>query len=301
MKNQLNVKFFETNTPIQNLLKRVWNTLKCVVSILRNETNNRNALMRTYIRLKIKHVFFSKRKRGKERILGFTFHYIDFGNFLYAFEEIMVNKMYYFSADSRNPVIIDCGGNIGIATLFFKTLYPESTITAFEPNSAAYETFAKNIEVNDLKNVTLHNCAIYNSEGTMNFHYDSEDPGALSSSLLENNEPKGFSGVEAVRTVSLSGLINQPVDFLKLDVEGVEDIVIEDLLNNGKLKLVKRICIEYHHHLTPVKPSQYTLSTMLKILEENGFRYHICSFLMPPYINILKDEPQNFLIYAYQN
>ncbi len=32
------------------------------------------------------------------------------------------------------PIILDCGGNQGISTLYFKTLHPDATIHVFEPS-----------------------------------------------------------------------------------------------------------------------------------------------------------------------
>jgi hypothetical protein len=45
-----------------------------------------------------------------------------------------VPKIIIFKTDSRNPIIIDCGANIGVATIYFKRLYPDSRILSFEAN-----------------------------------------------------------------------------------------------------------------------------------------------------------------------
>jgi FkbM family methyltransferase len=43
------------------------------------------------------------------------------------------------------PVIIDCGGNIGLSVLYFKYLFPNSVITVFEPSPPVFEILKENI------------------------------------------------------------------------------------------------------------------------------------------------------------
>jgi hypothetical protein len=60
------------------------------------------------------------------------------------------------------------------------------------------------------------------------------------------------------------------VDLLKLDVEGAEHEVLEDLMSSGSLARVERMAIEYHHHLAP---GDDRLAGFLNRLEASGFTY----------------------------
>ena len=81
---------------------------------------------------------------------------------------------------------------------------------------------------------------------------------------------------------------------MKLDIEGAEDLVIEELSQSGKLKLINEMVIEYHHH---IEPKEDNFSNILKKLENNGFGYQIKSLTQ----TILNRETfQDILIYAYQ-
>src|SRR5262249_17965621 len=55
-------------------------------------------------------------------IAGKQAAYRDFQALLGLFEEIYLRRHYPFRPTRATPLVIDCGANIGIATLFFKTL-----------------------------------------------------------------------------------------------------------------------------------------------------------------------------------
>src|SRR5207248_1704951 len=71
-----------------------------------------------------------------------------------------------------------------------------------------------------------------------------------------------------VPSVQLSSYIEQPVDFLKLNIEGMEGIVLKGI--EPKLYLVKKLHIEYHGNSTN---SENKLEEGLSLLEQHGFRY----------------------------
>ena len=90
----------------------------------------------------------------------------------------------------------------------------------------------------------------------------------------------------------LSGFIEGDVDLLKLDVEGAETRVLQDLAKSGKLVSIRQMVLEYHHNLPGERPD---MSSFLRILEENQFRYQILTF------GALEAVPEGFqdlMIYA---
>src|SRR5690606_31500071 len=143
------------------------------------------------------------------------------------------------------PFIVDCGSNIGMAVHYFKWLYPRAQILAFEAGSGAYGRLVRNIELNELRDVTPHHAALGDREGTIEFFVSPEDPGSLLMSTVEQRMP---GSAERVKSVRLSSYLDRKVDFLKLDVEGAELDVLRDLQRTGKLQLVQQMVIEYHHH-----------------------------------------------------
>jgi FkbM family methyltransferase len=201
------------------------------------------------------------------RLCGFNVSYFRLHQLQYLFNEIFVNEIYRFSAGVENPVIIDCGSNIGISILFFKTMYPRAEIIGFEPDPATFLKLRENIQQNDLTGIVLHQCALSDRDGEIDFFYSSNEPGALTMSTLEERLNGERISVPSRR---LSSFITGPVDLLKIDIEGAEQRVLTELAESGKLRSIRQIHLEYHHHLSP---DVDTLSSTLALLEHAGFGY----------------------------
>jgi Methyltransferase FkbM domain len=76
----------------------------------------------------------------------------------------------------------------------------------------------------------------------------------------------------------LSEFIRSDIDLLKLDVEGAEDAVMDELADSGKLRYVRRLHLEYHHHIAATADK---LSSMLRLIEDSGFGYQLRSIARP--------------------
>ncbi len=63
--------------------------------------------------------------------MGFVVSHFDRGTLNYLYREIFARQPYYFRAASDSPIILDCGANVGMASLYFKWLYPKSRVTSF--------------------------------------------------------------------------------------------------------------------------------------------------------------------------
>lgn len=184
-------------------------------------------------------------------------------SFLYQFKEIFFDESYKFITQKKNPVIYDCGANIGLSCLYFKKLFPECSIQAFEADPDIYRMLQSNLEKNtDMKGVTVNNQAVWIDDKGLDFFQDGADGGSVVHAASN----------KAVRipSVRLKDLIsNRPIDLLKIDIEGAEAEVLLDC--HGSLASVERIFFEYHS-LTG-KPQM--LSEVLKVMTNNGFRYTI--------------------------
>ena len=81
----------------------------------------------------------------EETIFGLNIRGFNYQTILQLFREVFVRHEYYFKTTKRIPVIFDCGANIGMATFFFKWLYPQSEIHVFEPDKATFKLLKWNI------------------------------------------------------------------------------------------------------------------------------------------------------------
>lgn len=196
------------------------------------------------------------------------FSYYDLQNLFY---EVFARQIYAFSTSNPTPFIIDCGSNIGVTLLFLKKMYPQAHIIGFEPGKAAFNVLLKNVKDNGLTDVEVYNKALSNKEGTVSFFVNKGNQGCTRMNMMTSDF--GCTERESIECTRLSHYITKPVDFLKIDVEGAEGLILEDLAQSGKLALVKRMAIEYHHHL--FNNQEDKLATFLKLLEDNNFGYQL--------------------------
>ncbi len=183
--------------------------------------------------------------------------------FRHSYKEIFEEETYKFQSLHTKPYIIDCGSNIGLSIIYFKTIYPEAKIIGFEPDGKIFELLDHNIKSFGYDDVTLHNKGVWISETSLWFHSEGSLGGAI---LDQSGDEKNMVRIDTVR---LREFLDEKIDFLKIDIEGAEMDVLEDC--KDKLSNVENIFVEYHCRVN--EPQR--LSALLEILTEAGFRYYI--------------------------
>jgi hypothetical protein len=124
---------------------------------------------------------------------------------------------------------------------------------------------------NCLNNIVVFPYALGPTEGSIDFYYSARTSGCMKMST----NPSRLDGEKiSVPLRRLSSYVNKPVDLLKLDVEGAEYSILSELAESGKLRLVRRIHLEYHHHTDVAHDN---LSAFLAVLEQHGFGYQIAA------------------------
>lgn len=202
-------------------------------------------------------------------VAGYKVSYLRRKPLEYLYREVFVDTCYNFKCDTPEPVILDCGSNIGMAMLFFKTIYPGAQITCFEPDPATFDVLSKNVSQNGFSGIDLHRCALTGADGETSFYHSEEEIG----SLLMSTHSERLSGTQIqVPSRALSSFIRTDVDLLKLDIEGAEYPVLLEVAEAGKLRQIRYMHIEYHHH---IGSDADVLSATLSLLEREGFGYQI--------------------------
>lgn len=203
-------------------------------------------------------------KPAKIDFLQFKFDVPDALSFIWQFKEIFVEEYYRFDTSSKVPVIYDCGANVGTSCAFFKLIYPQSSIVAFEPNPRIAEYLRSNIKNNLLENIEVIEKAVWIHNDGIELGLDDADSSSIH---LENNKTK----VESIRLKEYL-VKEETVDMLKMDIEGAEIEVLKDCRES--LSNVKNIFVEFHSYAN--EPQR--LSELIDVLESAGFRY----FVMQP-------------------
>lgn len=121
-------------------------------------------------------------------------------------------------------VILDVGANIGQYALYFA--YQGKKVYAFEPMPSMIEKLRQHIAMNHLEDkITLVTKALTSENATLKFSLPkSENSGTASLVLGRSQNTDEIIEVEGVMldTLVASGVIQEPVDLIKIDIEGAE-------------------------------------------------------------------------------
>lgn len=228
-------------------------------------------------------------ERGVIDVCGWKLEYVGPRALARTLTLIIHNRVYdvpYLSEGSR---IIDAGAHLGVSTLWWLRLYPFARGLAFEPDPALFPLLVQNLMCNGAASrVTAVNVALACDEGERTFYTTFSDAGTLTQA--------GWGQPLKVRTARLSTYLDDPVGLLKLNVEGAEWEIIDEL--GEKLSLVEQILIEYHGFWQLPQ----TLHRILERLDSLGFIYILSHFndenrsCVPP---LRIDECYRFFLLIY--
>lgn len=198
------------------------------------------------------------------KFMDYTIKAPDAASLLFLNHELFGLEIYKFKNEKEAPIVIDCGANIGLSVIYFKRLFPKAKVIAFEPDKKIFDYLKFNINSFGFKDVELVNKGLWKEETTLKFFSEGADGGRIADESTNKN-------IIEIETVKLSHYLNNEtqIDFLKLDIEGAETEVLLEC--EAYLSKVKNIFIEYHSF----SQQKQTLSIILNILENNGFRYYI--------------------------
>jgi len=172
--------------------------------------------------------------------------------------------------DYREPFcFIDIGANQGLYSLIAGNNTNCLKVLAFEPVPATAEILSKNIGINNLSGKSeVHVKAISDNNGHHNIYIDLEHSGATSiDQATSKNQSSKIIDIETVDVIYLNKL-NIPKDIdlvIKVDVEGHEKVVIEQLVQANFLHNVNTVYYEYDAKI------QDDMDTIENLLKQNGF------------------------------
>lgn len=238
--------------------------LKNIIGGIKNRNakllnNTYGALNINPIKLKIlKHL--APGEIRKHEMLGGAVYFLNPQEFLHAIKELFILEIYKMNLGAK-PTIIDCGANIGLSVIYLKTRFPDAIIEAYEPDNSNFELLKKNVERFDYNDIHVFKEAIWIENTQLNFASE----GSMSSKI----EDTPTSNANLVQAIRLKDKLNRKIDFLKIDIEGAEYVVLKDIQN--ELHHVENMFLEYHGSFQQNKE----LVEMLKIVSSSGFSFYI--------------------------
>ena len=181
-----------------------------------------------------------RRTPGQIHVPPYRFDYIDALSTWPQWDDIFIHQSLDFACEVAEPRILDCGANIGLASLYFKRRYPHARVTAFEPDPRLAAICRSNLAFSDVvRHVDVKESAVWTTDGTLEFICEGTDSGAIAS--LDQNVEGPVAPVSSVR---LRDWLDEPVDLLKLDIEGAEVPVLRDC--SDRLANVRAMLIDLH-------------------------------------------------------
>ena len=179
----------------------------------------------------------------------------------------------------------DLGANDGrVSKLFalaFERIKVPYIIHCFEPVEALYNETINRMK--QFKNVNIHRLAVSDKNGEAEIYICKNNVGH---SLFKDHD--GLKGrAEKIQTVLFSDWLNKNFDMkefqfnyniIKINIEGAEYYLIEDILKNDLLKKFDIICGDNFKDISKVKEfisfsEKYISDFTLKMIE-NGVRYY---------------------------
>lgn len=199
-----------------------------------------------------------RRQPGLLVVDGKVMRYADLHSLYYQIRQLFGDQLYSFKTDKKDPVILDCGAHVGLASLYFKEHYPAARIRAYEADAAIAALCRANLAAFGASDIEVFEAAVWTHGDGVQFDHSADDGGHVS-------ETQGTRRVPSIRLKSI--LAELPVDFLKLDVEGAEFQLFDDCAD--ELTNISRMVIEVH----AMGAEQAPIGALLSRLERAGFRY----------------------------
>jgi FkbM family methyltransferase len=169
-------------------------------------------------------------------------------------------------SEGNRPVIVDCGGHIGLSAVWLASHFPQAVVYCIEPDITNFKLLQQNTEA--YTNVTPLHGGVWNR--SCRLEISNPLSGSASFRLQEASEPvsdeqsdllRGYTILEILRREEANRLF-----LVKIDIEGAEAEVFQE--STEWLELATMLIIELHDWLMP---GQGTSRNFFKRVAENKF------------------------------
>ena len=212
--------------------------------------------------------------RNRQRVWGSLLEATTFDRYLY----LSLHRSGWMGRDDKEFFerivrpgmhVIDVGANVGLYAALFSRLVGESgRVTAIEPDPLLFKALKTNCSLNGLTNVKLYNVAAGASSGV----------GTFSQSLVNSGDgrmgqvPAGdLRRSMEVRVAPIDEIAaGEPVDFIKIDVQGWEGEVLKGMHQVLTSNPAVQVCFEYWP--SGLRAAGFDPKALLAVVEKYGFQ-----------------------------
>jgi len=165
------------------------------------------------------------------------------------YDAVYTDIMNVLDKEKKDPIIVDVGANIGLTVNYFRD--HAKKIYALEPASENFEALAKAKEFNHWDDVEIFKLALWPKEGEAEMRIYAKNH-TSNSLVFRDPDDRDF---EMVKTTTILKFLDdnkiKHVDFMKLDVEGAEEVILPSPDFIEASKRIDNIIIEFHNSNFP--------------------------------------------------
>ena len=156
---------------------------------------------------------------------------------------IFKDEEYKFQLENFQPkLILDCGGNIGCAAIYFANKYPAAQIYSIEPEKNNFKLLTFNTAFYD--NIHPIKSALWDKETFIRVEDSGYGVASFMTFETTADDPTAFRTTTVSKLLAESGF--DEIDLLKIDIEGAEKEVFAAPDVDDWLSKVKVLTIELH-------------------------------------------------------
>lgn len=164
------------------------------------------------------------------------------------FYQIFIQEDLFLNNEEDISIIIDCGANIGLATLYFRRKYQNARIIAIEPENENYNLLLKNTQ--NYSNVTALKIGVFDKDCDLSVI----DIGEGEASYRVTHKPIKGKVIQTIPCRSIDNLMEEfsidKIDILKMDIEGSEkECLLAPTIE--WLEKTKYLLMEIHENIHP--------------------------------------------------
>lgn len=225
----------------------------------------------------LKGVFFYDKDGNLKVKFGQTELYINEGEELFIISEVFLNGSYNLLFPNPGTVVVDIGMNVGFSSIFFSAQNNVEKIYAFELFPATHEKGLRNIALNPTgKKIQAFAYGLGKENKEMVLPYSTKVKGRMGINGLPGDTKFEDVVMQTVQVKKASDELKRIANestgkdiVCKIDCEGAEYEIFDDLYSNGAVDKAQAYMIEWHYK----KPD-----SIIKALQENRFTVFYLTF-----------------------
>lgn len=193
-----------------------------------------------------------------------SFYSIDYP----AKEEIGTKDSWIVLTDNLQDALVYSGG-VGKDITFELELINRFNcdVFIFDPSPTGQKTINNILNLNS--KLHFYSTALAKIDGEVKLSYPKNiEEGSYTIGRLNDNDTINFKG-NKLSTIMSENRHTQ-IELLKIDIEGFEYDVIEDMINN-QLQ-IRQLCVEFHHFFEDIPKSK--TKHIIKLLKDHGYKLY---------------------------